>query len=732
LAEVKKEMVYGKRLLSVVACLFILFICKAQDNSEIKIDDLISKMTLEEKISMIHGNSLFSTSSVERLGIPALKMSDGPFGVRPDQMPDKFKDLGLVTDSSVYLPCLSALAATWNTSLAFEYGRVLGNESRSRGKNIILAPGINIQRIPLCGRNFEYFSEDPYLVSRLAVQYIKGIQSQGVAACVKHFALNNQEVKRNSIDVEVDERALREIYLPGFKAAVEEAGVYSVMGAYNLFRGEHCCHNDYLLNQVLKKEWNFKGIVISDWNGCHDTYQAATNGLDIEMGTNAPSYGQYFMAQPLLETVKAGKIKESLIDDKVRRILYVMSELNMLNEAKRGSTTYQRISLVEQQKTALQVAEEAVVLLKNKKALLPLNASKIKSIAVIGANAIKKQARGGGSSVIKARYEVTPLEGLQQMLKGHVNISYSPGYKTARDSILGKDTIRFKDTVDKALMDEAVKAAKASDVAIIVCGLYKKRGMDAEAGDRKNMLMPFGQDELIKAVLLANPRTIVVLISGNPVDLSSWVDLAPALLQTGYIGMEGGNALAEILFGKVNPSGKLAVTYPKSLSDSPAIAIGEYPGDNHIVHYNEGIYVGYRYFDTKNVEPLFCFGYGLSYSKFDYKGLKLPAKIGSDDKEFTVSFDLSNDSKIEGKEVSQLYIKQLSSTVEMPEKELKAFVKTGLLPGETKTIHITVNVGSLKYFDLKQNHWMLNKGKYELLVGSSSRDIRLKARFEIK
>ncbi|WP_345950207.1 glycoside hydrolase family 3 C-terminal domain-containing protein [Mucilaginibacter sp. PAMB04274] len=695
----------------------------AQTDAEVfkQADALLKQMTLPEKVSMIHGSSSFTSGGVPRLGIPEFVMSDGPHGVRLEHG-RTYKDSMGIADASTYLPTGVCLAATWNPKLGYAFGSVLGAEANYRGKDVILGPGINIIRSPLNGRNFEYQSEDPYLISRLAVGYIKGVQDQGVSACVKHYALNNIEAKRTSINVEVSERALREIYLPGFKAAVQEGGVYTLMGSYNKVRGEWATHNNYLMNQILKKEWGFKGIVISDWGAVHNTQQALWNGTDIEMGTDLslgdkPDYRKYFLGDTVLALVKAGKTPEYLINDKVRRILYVMIKTHVIDKQRKKGT----FNTKEHQQTAQKIAEEGIVLLKNQNNILPL-APAVKSIAVIGFNANRPQALGGGSSQIKALYEVTALDGLKKQAAKGVKITYAQGYKIERGA-----------KADAGMIQEAANAAAKADVAIVVGGWthgydYNKwadNAYDAEDTDKPDMNMPFGQDELIKAVLKANPKTVVVLLGGGPIDMTQWAQNAPGIIQAWYPGMEGGTALANIIYGKTNPSGKLPMTFPKTLADAPDHKLGEFPAskDGVNVYYNDDIYVGYRYFDTYKVEPQFAFGYGLSYTTFAYSGLQVKTQGNT----ATVTFTVTNTGKKAGAEIAQVYVKQQQSLLPRPEKELKAFDKVFLQPGEKKQVTLSLNADAFQYFNDVTNNWMLEKGNYNILVGASSRDIKLTA-----
>ncbi len=690
---------------------------------ETKIENLLKQLTLEEKIRMIHGNSSFTSGGVERLGIPELTTSDGPHGVRPEHGRDWTLD-NKGNDSSTYLPVGLTLASTWNPELGYAFGSVLGSEAKYRGKDVILGPGINILRTPLNGRNFEYMSEDPYLISKMVVGYIKGVQDQGISACVKHFMANNQEIRRDGINVEMSERALREIYLPGFKAAIVNGGANTVMGAYNKFRGEYCTYNDYLVNKILKGEWGFKGVIMSDWGAIHSTKEALLGGADLEMGTDigvpAKPFDEFYMSTPALKMVQSGEVPESVIDEKVRRILRIMIKTNMIG-AKRTPGAY---ATAEHAKVAKKVAEEGIILLKNKGNILPLQKSSVKSIAVIGANATRDNAMGGGSSQVRPKYEITPLEGLQACMSNNTSIRFSQGYTIARNA-----------KADAKLIADAVETAKNAEVAIVVGGwthgfdysVWADNAYDAEGGDKPDMNMPFGQDELITEVIKANPNTIVVLFGGGAIDITKWEGKAKAILQVGYLGLEGGNALAEVLCGDINPSGKLTFSWPKKLEDSPAHKLGEYPGDSINVHYKEDIFVGYRYFDTYKVKPQFAFGHGLSYTKFDYSDLQ----VSNTGKEVKVSFTVNNSGKAAGAEVVQGYVKDLKATVKRPEKELKAFEKVFLKPGESKQVSFQLPEDAFKYFDEKSMNWVLEPGQFEVLIGSASDNIKLKKKLQL-
>ncbi|MBN2521276.1 MAG: glycoside hydrolase family 3 C-terminal domain-containing protein [Bacteroidales bacterium] len=703
--------------------------CRLDFNIENKVDSILKLLTLEEKISLLHANSLFSSSGVEGLNIPELRYTDGPHGIRDEMERHSWASLNLTNDSATYFPTGTALAATWNINLALAYGDALGAEARARGKDILLGPAVNIIRTPVNGRNYEYFSEDPFLNSQMAVNYIKGVQSNDVGACIKHYALNNQEMFRGRIDVNIDERALREIYLPVYKAAVQEANVYAIMGAYNKFRGNYCCENKYLLKDILKYEWGFKGIVISDWHATHSTIDAALNGLDIEMGTNKGEYDNFYFAQPLLDLVRSGNIDEKIIDEKARRILRVMLNCKTMDENRlKGS-----FATVEHSKVAYNVASESIVLLKNQNKLLPLDIEKINSIAVIGDNAIEKHASGGFGADVKAKYEISPLEGLEKMVGERADIRFAQGYKKISPAFTrnGWKFVRLDDNnIDTFLINEAVNVASNSDVAIIFAGL--NHYYDTEAVDKDNMKLPYGQDILIKHVIKANPNTIVVIISGSPVDLSQITNCSSTILWAWLNGAEAGNAIADVLFGIVNPSGKLPFTIPYSLDDSPAHFLKTYPGEDFIANYSEGILVGYRWFDIKNINPLYCFGYGLSYSEFIYSGIKTNKNTYRKDEIIEISFKLKNSGKYSGSEVVQLYISDINSKVLKPLKELKGFKKVFLKPGESKKVTLTCEVKDLAYFDDKLMDWVINEGDYKLLIGSSSRDIRLSKLIRIK
>ncbi len=717
---------YTKKLKSL---LFFVSICtasaQAQDAAtEQKITDLIGKMTIEEKVNMLHATSSFTSGGVARLGVPELQMSDGPHGVRVEQGRG-WSPIEGVNDAGTYLPTGNALAATWNPTLGYKFGTVLGSEANARGKDVILGPGINIIRTPLNGRNFEYLSEDPYLISKMVVGTIKGIQDQGISACLKHYAANNQEVNRMTIDVNMSERALREIYLPGFKAAVMEGNVNTVMSAYNKFRGQWASQNYYLLNTILKHEWGFKGPVISDWGAVTNTIEALYNGLDIEMGSEFRlkpfnGYNTFFLGDTVVTLVKQNKVKETVIDDKVRRILRTMFKTGMIDKNRKLG----EFATKKHQQVALKIAEEAIVLLKNENKILPLNIKKVKTIAVIGLNAFRPNAFGGGSSFVKATYEITPLDGIKNIAGNNVKVTYAQGYNVVRGA-----------KADAKLIAEAVAAAKNADVVIYVGGwvhgydykVWSDNAYDAEDTDKPDMNFPFGQDEVIKAVLAAKPNAIMVLTGSGPIDMTQWVDKAKTIVQFWYPGMEGGNALANILFGKVNPSGKLPMTFPKKLEDSAPHKLGNYPGFKLVQNYTEDIYVGYRYFDTYKVDPQFAFGHGLSYTTFNFANIKVMANA---DKKATATITIKNTGKVAGAEVVQLYVKEQNPKLDRPEKELKSFKKVFLNAGESQQVTFDLDESAFSYYDEAQAKWVMDAGKFDILIGSSSRDIRQQATLE--
>ncbi len=689
---------------------------EAPDPYESQIDSLIGIMTLEEKIGMIHASSSFTSGGVERLGIPELVMSDGPHGVRFEHGRDWVRDEN-ADDSVTYLPTGICLASTWNTDLGYRFGAVLGNEAKARGKDIILGPAVNIIRTPLNGRNFEYFSEDPFLASRMAVAYINGVQDQGIAACVKHYIANNQEENRFEVNVKMDERTLREIYLPAFRAAVQDAGVLTVMGAFNRFNGQYCSHHEYLVNELLKKEMGFEGLLMSDWAAVHDTREALLYGCDIEMGTDLtmlpdPDFSRFYLADSALAMVRRGEVDESVVDEKIRRILRVMYRIHMFGERSPGA-----VNTPENQDLALKVAEEGIVLLQND-GILPLDDGRVKRILVVGDNAVRRHAFAGGSSQVCAKYEVTPLEGIRNLAGGLAEVEFCPGYEVTREN-----------TTNEGLILEAAGKAREADAVIFIGGWIHNYdatewgidAYDAEGIDKKSTAMLYGQDELIRALVRANANTVVVLMGGGPVDMEAWIQDARAVVQAWYPGMEGGNAIANILFGRANPSGKLPMTFARKLEDNPAHSIGEYPGEGLEVQYKEGIFVGYRYFDSYEVEPRFCFGHGLSYTSFEYSDMKIRKK---GDK-IIVSCSVSNTGGMDGAETIQVYVRSLDPGTQRPYRELKGFSKEYLSTGESRTVSIELGKKAFEYFDETLHEWRSEKGRYEIQVGNSSREIRL-------
>jgi beta-glucosidase len=694
---------------------------KNGNSTSAKIESVIKKLTLQEKVAMLHANGIFTSAGVKRLGIPEIVTDDGPLGVREDVKPG-WGSANLTTDSATFFPNGSALAATWNPALAYRYGHDMGEEARARKKTVMLAPAFNITRTPLCGRTYEYYSEDPFLNARLAVQSVKGIQSQHVAACVKHFAVNNQEVERGFVNITVDERALREIYLPAFKASIEEGNAWTIMSAYNKIRGAYCSENDYLLNKILKGEWKFKGLVMSDWGGTHSTVDAANNGLDLEMGSNPP-YNSYYFADPLLKAVKAGKVSVKVIDAKVRRILWVMYQTSLSKGQLAGS-----INTAEHSKTVYDIASESIVLLKNDKHLLPLNTATIKSIAVIGDNATHTFHLGGFGAGVKARYEITNLAGLQNRIGKNIAITFAQGYSGVYKPS-DKNINDPSHGADSAMIQQAVATAKSAEMAIVFIG--GNREYESEGRDRQDLSLPFGEQALVDAVTAANPNTIIVVVGGAPYDIGQIKKNNHTIVWSWYNGSENGNALADVLTGKTNPSGKLPFTFPASLSESPAHALNAYPGANLQVNYKEGILVGYRWFDTKNIEPLYSFGYGLSYTDFDYAGLHTDKSNYKTTDFITATVKVKNTGKYSGKETVQLYISKSGSKVSRAEKELKAFKKVMVAPGQTIDVSLRIPVKDLAYYDVTTKSWVVERGKYELLAGTSSRSILQKSKINV-
>ncbi len=704
---------------------------------EVRVQDALSRMTLEEKVKLCTAQSKFSSHGVPRLGIPEIWMSDGPHGVREEIQWDSWSNAGFTNDSCTAFPALTCLAATWNPEMSALYGKNIGEEARYRRKDILLGPGCNIYRTPLNGRNFEYLGEDPYLASVMVVPYIQELQKNGVAACVKHYALNNQEKWRGHIDVQLSDRALYEIYLPAFKTAVQEGGAWSIMGAYNKVRGEHACHNDLLLNRILKEEWGFDGCVVADWGGAHDTREAVFNGLDIEMGsyTNGLTsgrnfaYSDYFLARPYLQGLQSGEYPLSTVEDKAARVLRLIFRTAMNRNRPWGSFTSET-----HYEAARQIGTEGIVLLKNEPvkrqqpALLPIDPSRYEKILVVGDNATRRLTEGGGSSELKVKHEISPLQGLVELYGD--KITYTQGYAAGRPRY-GKVEQPRVDT--DSLYRKALELAADADLVIFVGGLNKNHEQDCEAGDRVQYSLPFGQDRLIPELAAINPNLVLVLVSGNAVEMK-WVDEVPAIVQAWYLGSEAGHALADVLGGAVNPSGKLPMSFPVKLTDNGAHAFDAlcYPGDSIRVEYKEDILVGYRWHDTKKIPTLFPFGHGLSYTTFSYGKATLSSSSLTADGSITVTVPVRNSGDRPGKEVVQLYIGDNKSSLPRPKKELKAFGKIALNPGEEKTVTFTITPDDLKYFDDARHEWVAEPGKFTLYIGASSADIRTQASFTLK
>ena len=744
-----------KKVSVTIASLFLLitpisadvpvYLDESKDISE-RVEDALKRMTLQEKINIIHAQSKFSAPGVPRLGIPELWCTDGPMGVRPEVLWDEWEQAGWTNDSCTAFPSLSALAATWDPEMAYLYGKSLGEEARFRNKNVLLGPGINIYRTPLNGRNFEYMGEDPFLISQMVVPYVEGVQSNGVAACVKHFALNNNETNRHTSNPIVDDRTLYEIYLPGFKAAATDGNAWSFMGGYNLFRGEHASYNPILMNDILKGEWNWDGAVISDWGAVHDTKTAVYGGLDMEFGSwtdglaegASNAYDNYFFANPYLEGIKNGTYSEEELNDKVRRVLKLTFRTAMNRNKPWGA-----MGSDEHIEAARKIGAEGIVLLKNENNILPVNPQRHKKIAVIGENAIKKMTVGGGSSSLKARHEITPLEGIKNRLGDETEIIYFRGYVgDASGEYNGVTT--GQDLSDprspEELIFEAIEAAKISDLVIFIGGLNKSDHQDAEGTDRVSMSLPYDQDELISQLAKANPNLVVINISGTGVAMP-WNNEVPAIIQNWYLGSETGNALADVLSGDVTPSGKLPYTYYSSLDQVGAHKLGEYPGHKNVdafgneiwdMPYNEGIYVGYRYIDKNNLTPTFPFGHGLSYTTYEYGEISMPKTLNLTNGKIEVKIPVTNTGDRDGKEIVQVYISQKNPKIDRPLKELKAFKKVGLKKGETKDVSFTLDPKSFSYFDSEKHEWITEPGNYEILIGSSSADIRQKTSLKIE
>ena len=709
---------------------------------EDRIEDALSRITVEEKVALIHAQSKFSSPGVARLGIPEFWMTDGPHGIRPEVLWDEWNQAGWTNDSCVAFPALTCLAATWNPKAALLYGQSIGEEARYRNKTVLLGPGVNIYRTPLNGRNFEYMGEDPYLASQMVVPYVKGVQQNGVAACVKHYALNNQEINRHTTNVIVDDRALYEIYLPAFKAAVQEGKAWAIMGSYNLYKNQHNCHNRYLLNDILKGEWGFDGVVVSDWGGVHNTEEAIYNGMDMEFGswTNGLSkgmgnaYDNYYLAHPYLKQIKEGKIGTKELDDKVRRILRLAFRTTMNRNRPYGAMLSE-----EHIAAARKIGEEGIVLLQNKKNILPIDLNRTKKIAVIGENALKMMTVGGGSSSLKVQYECSPLDGIKRRIGDGIEISYARGYVGDTggqfDGVSSGQNLK-DDRSARQLIEEAVRIAQSADYVIFIGGLNKSGHQDCEDTDRKGLELPYKQDKVIGALAKVNKNLIVVNISGNAVAMP-WISEVPAVIQAWYLGTEAGNAIASVLVGDVNPSGKLPFTFPEKLEDVGAHQLGDYPGrqrEDGIFDekYNESIFVGYRWTDKQKIRPLFPFGHGLSYTTFAYGKATVNKKVMKIDEQITITVPITNTGKRIGSEIVQLYISDLKSSLPRPVKELKGFSKIQLAPGETQEVTFLIDKQALSFFNDSRHEWVAEPGKFEAQIAASATDIKSKVTFELE
>ena len=719
-------------------------------SEEQRIDDAISRMTLAEKIRIIHAQSKFSSAGVPRLGFPDFWTDDGPHGVRPDVLWDEWDQAGQTNDSCVAIPALTCLAASWNPQMSRIYGEALGEEALYRGKDMILGPGVNINRTPLNGRNFEYMGEDPFLASVMVIPYIQGLQSKGVAACVKHYCLNNDEEYRHQVNVIVSDRALHEIYLPAFKAAVEKGKTWGIMGSYNLYKNEHNCHNQWTLNKILKGDWKYDGVVVSDWGGAHDLEQAVKNGLDIEFGTwtdgltmgATNAYDNYFLSLPYMRAIQEGKLTQKELNDKVRRVLRLFYRTTMNPNRPHGFLCSE-----SHYAAARQIAEDGIVLLQNKNNVLPINTQKAKRILVVGENAIKMMTVGGGSSSLKVQREISPLEGLKARLaKDGIDVDYARGYVgDVTGNYNGVTTGQnLNDNRSEAeLIAEAIEKAKTADYVIMFGGLNKSGFQDCEGHDRKQFELPYNQDKLIEALAKANKNFVYVNISGNAVAMP-WKEKVAGIVQGWFIGSESGEALASILTGDANPCGKLPFTWVNSLNEVGAHALNTYPGTwrkeggtntkGNIIdeEYKEGIYVGYRWTDKERIKPTFAFGHGQSYTQFAISNLRSDKSDLTQDDTIAFTVNVKNTGKRAGSEVVQLYIHDVKSSVDRPKKELKGFQKVYLQPGENKDVTITINKEALSFYDELSSSWKAEAGKFEALVGNASDNLKLKKVFELK
>lgn len=698
---------------------------------EERVKDALSRMTTHEKIQIIHAQSKFTSAGVPRLGIRQLNMADGPHGCRAEVDWNSWDYAHWNNDSVVAFPSLTCLAASWNRELAGRYGHAVSEEFAFRGKDIMLGPGTTIARMPLNGRSFEYMGEDPYLAGEMAVPYIRSVQKNGVACCLKHFFLNNQEVGRWNVNVNVSERAVNEIYLPAFKKAVQEGGLWTIMGSYNRWNNVHCCENDSLLNKILKQQWGFDGAVISDWGGTHHTWEAATGGLDIEMGTatngktidRSKGYNTYYLADAFERLVNEGKIPMSVLDDKASRVLRTIFRTAMGPGKANGSLCSEA-----HYEACREIGQEGIVLLKNRQNILPLDISRYRRVLVVGDNAVRNMSDGGGSSELKTKFDVSPLEGLRAVYGDRID--FARGYYAGR-ALYGTVDKLSKDSLSR-LRDEALEKAKGADLIIFIGGMNKNHRQDCEDGDRENYSLSYGQDELIASLAKVQRNIIVVTFGGNPFAMP-WIDRVQALVHCWYLGSMSGHTLADVISGKVNPSGKLPVTFAKRQEDYPCFQFGKegYPGVDKQVYYKEGIFVGYRWFDTKRVAPLFPFGYGLSYTTFKYGKPRLSSTSMKVSGQITLTVDVTNTGKREGKEVVQLYITDEQSAEERPAKELRNFAKVSLQPGETKTVSFAITAEDLQYFSALQHRWVVEPGTFKAQVCASETDVRGVARFSV-
>lgn len=710
-------------------------------NIDERVADALSRMTLEEKVAILHAQSKFSSPGVPRLGIPELWCTDGPHGIRPEVKWDEWDQAGWTNDSCTAFPALTCLAATWDKEASALYGKSIGEEARYREKDVLLGPGVNIYRTPYNGRNFEYMGEDPFLAGEMCVPYIQGVQKNGVAVCLKHFALNNQECNRHTADVDVDDRALYEIYLPAFKKGVKEGDAWSIMASYNLYKGQHLCHNKYLLDDVLKGEWKFDGAVISDWGGACDPDQAAAYGLDLEYGTwtdglttkGKTSYDSYMLADPYLERLRDGRASLKTLDDKAGRVLKLIFRTAMNRKKPFGS-----INSPEHLAAARQIGADGIVLLKNDAAadgskVLPVDLASAKKILVVGENAIKMMTVGGGSSSLKVKHEVSPLEGIRAAVGNNAEVIYERGYvgstSNSYNGVTSGQDLSESRTAEQLIAD-AARAAADADVVLFFGGLNKDNHQDSEGADRIAYGLPYNQDAVIEALAAANPNLAVCLVSGNAVAMP-WIGQVRSIAQCWFCGSEAGNSIADVIFGKVNPSGKLPFTFPVRIEDSPAHALGAYTCGKD-VHYKESIYVGYRWFDTKGIRPLFAFGHGLSYTEFEYGEVNVSPKVSANGV-LKASVKVKNIGSRDGKEIVQLYIGEENPLLERPTKELKAFEKVSLAPGETKTVKFEIPVSDLAYFNADTHSWVLDSGhKFTAYFAAASDDVRGTADFIVR